>query len=85
MTQINAVKNPIINSPYVEPQRHWHIEEGKEPDERDGRRRASYFFRVPDRAARGAAHGQQEQMFDESTKGEEYLLDLANLLRQRVQ
>lgn len=85
MTQINAVKEPIINLPYEEPQWHYHIEEGKEPEKRTGRRPASYFFRVPDRAARGLAQQQQDTLFDEDIKGEEYLLDLANLLRQRVQ
>src|SRR5918994_438654 len=55
MAQINAVENPIINSPYDEPRAHWRIETGKQPD-----------------------------LYEEDTKGEEYLLDLANLLRQRV-
>ena len=36
--QINAVENPIINSPYEEPKHHWHIEEGKQPHKQDGRR-----------------------------------------------
>ena len=52
-TQINAVANPIINSPYEEPKQHWHIEEGKQPRIELGRRPASYFLRVPERAARG--------------------------------
>ena len=49
--QINAVENPIINSPYEEPGQHWHIEEGKSPRRQEGRRPASYFLRVPERAA----------------------------------
>ncbi|WP_405243683.1 BPTD_3080 family restriction endonuclease [Lentisalinibacter salinarum] len=84
MPQINAVKNPIINSPYEEPQKHWHIEEGKAPIEREGRRPASYFFRVPESAGRGRVAREQEELFDAEAKGEEYLLDNANLLRQRV-
>lgn len=84
-TQINAVANPIINSPYAEPAHHWHIEEGKQPLERPGRRPASYFLRVPEGAARGRRDTAQAAMFDEDLKGNEYLLDLANLLRQRVQ
>ena len=83
--QINAVANPIINSPYQEPRKHWHIEEGKSPRLQDGRRQASYFLRVPEGAARGRTSVQQAQMFDEDVKGNEYLLALANLLRQRVQ
>jgi len=84
-TQINAVENPIINSPYEVPQQHWQIEEGKAPVKQPGRRPASYFLRVPERAARGRRAGNQGEIFDEDIKGSEYLLDLANLLRQRVQ
>lgn len=84
MTQINSVEAPIINSPYDDPKHHWHIEEARQPEKRLGRRLASYFFRVPDRAARGRNSKQQAALFDDAAKGEEYLLDLANLLRQRV-
>lgn len=84
MAQINAVESPIINLPYEEPGHHWHIQEGKQPDKRSGRRPASYFFRVPERAARGKGKRAQDELFGEEAKGEEYLLDLANLLRQRV-
>jgi type III restriction enzyme len=84
MAQINTVENPIINSPYAEPRKHWHIETGKEPEVRVGRRVASYFLRVPERAARGRRARRQEDLFEADEKGEEYLLDLANLLRQRV-
>lgn len=83
--QINAVPNPIINSPYGEPKQHWHIEEGRGPRIESGRRPASYFLRVPERAARGRRAADQGEMFDADVKGSEYLLDLANLLRQRVQ
>ncbi len=85
MAQINAVENPIINSPYEEPKQHWHIEEGKSPAKQSGRRPASYFLRVPERAARGRQQAGQTALFEEDVKGSEYLLDLANLLRQRVQ
>jgi type III restriction enzyme len=84
VSQINAVEAPIINLPYVEPQHHWHIEEGKPPEKRPGRRLASYFFRVPERAARGRKSKGQQPMFDDASKGNEYLLDLANLVRQRL-
>ncbi|WP_031409224.1 BPTD_3080 family restriction endonuclease [Thiomonas sp. FB-Cd] len=85
MSQINAVEAPIINSPYDKPQFHWHIEVAKPPEKRSGRRPASYFFRVPDRAARGRKTKKQEALFDDASKGQEYLLDLANLIRQRRQ
>lgn len=83
--QINAVANPIINSPYEEPKQHWHIEAGQQPRIEPGRRPASYFLRVPERAGRGRRAAGQREMFEEDIKGNEYLLDLANLLRQRVQ
>jgi type III restriction enzyme len=83
-TQINAVSNPIINSPYEEPRQHWHIAEGKQPRFEPGRRPASYFLRVPERAARGRHPTDQAELFNEDLKGNEYLLDLANLLRTRV-
>ncbi len=85
MSQINAVEAPIINSPYDEPASHWHIEAARQPEKRSGRRMASYFFRVPERAARGRKAKVQPALFEETAKGQEYLLDLANLLRRRLQ
>lgn len=84
MTQINAVDAPIINLPYDEPRYYWHIEAAKQPQMREGRRAASYFFRVPERAARGRKSKGQVALFDDTAKGQEYLLDLANLIRQRL-
>jgi len=84
MSQINAVADPIINSPYEAPRYYWHIELAKEPQKRPGRRDASYFFRVPERAARGRKGKPQAALFDDTAKGQEYLLDLANLIRQRL-
>jgi type III restriction enzyme len=86
MTQINTVAEPIINSPYDEPRHYWLIREGVQPEKKEGRRPASYFFRVPERAARGRRGDGVPQvvMFDDVSKGEEQLLDTANLLRQRV-
>jgi type III restriction enzyme len=85
MPQINAVANPIINSPYRAPEHHWHIEAGKQPEKRTGRRPASYFLRVPEHAARGRRGDDQGEMFAENQKGAEYRLYIANLLRQRLQ
>jgi type III restriction enzyme len=85
MSQIHTVNDPIINSPFLEPEHYWLIREGMPPEKRDGRRPASYFFRVPERAARGRRDATpQVVMFDDVSKGQEVLLDLANLLRQRV-
>jgi len=41
------VPEPIINSPYEEPQAFWHIVEGETPEKRDGRRPAMYYYRDP--------------------------------------
>ena len=41
MSQINHVENPIINTPFVAPKFHWHLEKGKQPEKREGRRIAS--------------------------------------------
>ena len=84
MSRINTVETPIINSPYDEPRCHWHIELATPPEKRTGRRLASYFFRVPERAARGRKARGQASIFNETSKGEEYLLDLANLVRLRL-
>lgn len=43
-----TVPQPIICSPFGEPDRHWHIEEGTAPTEPvPGRRPAHYFYRPP--------------------------------------
>lgn len=41
------VPEPIINSPFEEPQEHWNIIEGELPERRAGRRPAMYFYRDP--------------------------------------
>lgn len=41
------VPQPILNSPFDEPQEHWHIVEGETPEPRPGRRPAMYFYRDP--------------------------------------
>ena len=68
MSQINAVEAPIINSPFDEPGFHWHIEEGKAPQKRDGRRPASYFFRVPEHVGRGQKAKKQTALFERDRK-----------------
>jgi type III restriction enzyme len=41
------VPEPIINSPFEEPRRHWDIVEGEEPRLAEGRRPAMYYYRDP--------------------------------------
>lgn len=67
------VPQPILNSPYDLPGKHWHIVEGEPPERRPSRRRAVYFYRDP-RAK--DAQGQ--------TRGIPVELDLVNLIRERV-
>ncbi|MDN5941867.1 MAG: DEAD/DEAH box helicase family protein [Nitrospira sp.] len=50
------VPEPILNSPFEEPQEHWHIIEGETPERRPGRRPATYFYRDP-KAKPGAEAG----------------------------
>lgn len=53
MTTDTTVENPIINSPFVEPQCYWDIKKGEQPKTVAGRRAAYYYYRVPDSAKRG--------------------------------
>jgi type III restriction enzyme len=80
---VAEVDSPIINSPFREPACHWVIERGKPPVKADGRRRASYFYRVPEHVGRGRKKKQQAELFDDA-KGEEVELEIVNLIRERV-
>ena len=69
------VPEPILNSPFEEPQEHWHIIEGETPEKRPGRRPAMYFYRDP-KAAPGKYAG--------SEVGTAIELKLVNRIRQQV-
>ena len=43
----HEVPEPIVNSPFEEPKRHWHIQELEPAELREGRRPAMYFYRRP--------------------------------------
>ena len=45
----HEVTEPILNSPYEEPRKHWRITEHEPPEQRPGRRPAMYFYRPPSR------------------------------------
>ena len=45
------VPEPILNSPFVEPEAYWRISEHDPPERRQGRRPALYFYRPPGRDA----------------------------------
>lgn len=69
------VPEPILNSPFEEPQEHWHIIEGETPEKRPGRRPAMYFYRDP-KAVPGKYAG--------SEVGTAIELKLVNRIRQQV-
>ena len=48
------VPEPILNSPYEEPQEYWRLEEGREPERAPGRRPPMYFYRPPGASAEEA-------------------------------
>ena len=77
------VDQPIINSPFSEPAWHWKIEMGKQPIKSPGRRRASYFYRVPERVGSGRRSTDEAELF-ESEKGEEVELEIVNAIRERI-
>jgi type III restriction enzyme len=66
------VAEPILNSPYEEPDRYWRLQQGVAPDLRNGRRPAGYFYRDP------RADDQT------SARGDWIELELVNLIRERV-
>lgn len=80
---VAEVESPIINSPFEEPKCHWKIEKAKPPYKAEGRRRASYFYRVPEHSGRGRAKRDQDELF-ESQAGEEVELEIVNAIRARV-
>src|ERR1051326_3867018 len=69
------VSEPILNSPYEEPQSHWLIREGEAPIQEDGRRKAGYFYRDPKAPTSGV---------EREARGQWVELALVNLVRERV-
>ncbi|MFA6450035.1 MAG: DEAD/DEAH box helicase family protein, partial [bacterium] len=69
------VPQPILNSPFEEPKQYWYIEEGKPPEQRQGRRPAGYFYRDPKA---------QTSDTDSGARGQWMELALVNLIRERV-
>ncbi|TLD43375.1 MAG: Type III restriction-modification enzyme, helicase subunit [Candidatus Jettenia ecosi] len=69
------VEQPIRNSPYEEPSEHWHIEEGRLPEIRDGRRQAGYFYRDPKTSMSSGEH---------EARGQWVELALVNLIRKQI-
>ncbi|MBI3916530.1 MAG: DEAD/DEAH box helicase family protein [Betaproteobacteria bacterium] len=69
------VGEPILNSPFEEPQQHWWIVEGEIPVKREGRRFAHYFYRDPRAASRDTAQADVGTMIE---------LKLVTRIRERL-
>jgi hypothetical protein len=78
------VSSPIINSPFYEPRLRWQARKGEPPMKAQGRRPASFYFRVPEHAERGRRRQAQPSLLPDAEVGEEEPLALVNLLRQQV-
>lgn len=71
-------KQPILNSPYAYPSRHWELDESGQPTQRiiDARRRVELITPIPKPKKRGKKAGQSEFAFDEgkglSTESQRY-------------
>ena len=75
MSANNVVEDPIINSPYEEPARHWRIHELEEPETNSGRRPPTYTY-LP--------RGMQASDEDEGETGEIRPLDLVVQIRKQL-
>lgn len=72
------VPDPILNSPYSEPEWHWWLMEGEPPEKRPGRRPAMYWYKPPTRRDERDEEGARERT------GTLIELKLVNLIRERV-
>ncbi len=81
---IEAIDNPIINSPFLEPQGYWQVEKGQQPKVITGRRDAHYYYRVPDSAKRGRKSKKQLDLGGELGAGQKEDLPIVNWLRKQV-
>ena len=71
-------ENPILNSPYVYPSRHWELDRDGQPTQTivESRRRAEFISPVPKPRKRGSSASQETLVFDEgkglSTREQQY-------------
>ena len=84
-------EQPILNSPYAYPARHWELDSQGQPTQRiiENRRRAEFITPVPKPRKRKGSGQQQQFIFDEgaglSTQQQQYdPTPIINALRQRV-
>ena len=70
--------NPILNSPYAYPSRHWELDRDGQPTQKivESRRRAELISPVPKPRKRGSSAKQEPLVFDEgkglSTREQQY-------------
>jgi type III restriction enzyme len=76
------VEQPILNSPYDEPARHWYIQRGADPELRDGRRKSFVFQPRGQREEWDLSDGTLAPLREYESA---YEMVLVNLLRERVQ
>ena len=84
--------NPILNSPYKYPDRHWELDDDGQPTQKviERRRRAEFISPIPKPKKRGGKTEQQRLIFDEgkglSTREQQYAqhAEIINSVRREV-
>jgi type III restriction enzyme len=84
-------EQPVLNSPYDYPQKHWELDEQGQPTQKiiESRRRADFITPIPKPQKRKGSADQEQLIFDEgiglSTKEQQYdPTSIINELRQHV-
>ncbi len=85
-------EQPVLNSPYERPNRHWELDPDGQPTQRivEQRRSADFITPIPKpRKRKGASEKQSSLVFDEAarkleTKNQQYLKDIINGVRRQV-
>ncbi len=81
----SIITNPVINSPFEKPQRHFYFDEsGITSKVIPERRKSGYFVPIPQPRSRGRNVQQLEMQFEEWTADRLEENELVNLIRQRV-
>ena len=77
----NEVDQPILNSPFREPECFWYLQEGKLPEKREGRRR-SFVFEPRDQRTSWTTDGRI--LAPSALYSGAYELVMVNLIRERL-
>lgn len=80
---VTLVEQPIICSPFQEPSVHWKIEPNRPTRLVNSRRRASYYYRIPEHSGTGRRNIREQDFFEENV-GEEIELELVSAIRRSV-